>query len=74
MDAALVRQKREALGMPRARCAALAGVSLTTLKNVERGRRARPKTVTKIAGALGVDRRLLAWPEGKARRVFTLVA
>ena len=69
VDGLLIRQTREALGMTRKRLSEEAGVSVATLKKVEAGCAARPKTVYCIASALGVDPRSLASPKRKLSAV-----
>ena len=64
-----VRHTRESLGFTRRECAARAGVSLSTLKKVERGCFARPRTMRRIVAVLGLDLRLVASPKQEKGRL-----
>jgi transcriptional regulator with XRE-family HTH domain len=49
-----VRQLRQEQGLSQPQFATLAGVTLEALRNVERGNTARPRTIERVARALGL--------------------
>jgi transcriptional regulator with XRE-family HTH domain len=51
----LVGDSRRAAGLTQRELAALAGVGLGTVRDVEQGRRSRPRSLTRLAAALGLD-------------------
>lgn len=59
-----LKQSREALGLSQAELAKKAGVSQSTIGNLESGTRKSPKYVLTIATALGVDPMWLQYGSG----------
>ena len=64
-----LKQSREALGISQAELAKKAGVSQSTIGNLESGSRKSPKYVLAIATALGVDPMWLQYGTGNQQPV-----